>query len=640
MRNLFTYLLLIFALAQTKPCAAQLAFMAQSSSQTVGMQSTFQVSFIIQNANAINQFSPPNLSAFSIVGGPMQSSSFSNINGASNSSISYTYYLQPKQLGNFTIPPAIAVVDGKRIQCNAIPITVVKGNTPASKNPMAKQDPINDPFWNSILGDPDDKEVYEREKALSKKQKQKTIPQKVITTKDLADKVFAQIDVDKTTAYQGEQITASYNVYSQLPLEAGFKKLNTPEGFWNQDFTKDINPQAAEKVTINGKEYRKYTLRKTALFANKSGQLSIPSTDIQCNVEIPITEAEPATDGGFLGGLFEKILGTEMVQRVPLQLSTKQVDVQIKPLPTGNVNGTAVVGVFGLEGNVSKTEITTDETVTLQYTIQGSGNISLLPTLAVTIPGDFEPTEPRIFDTITAENMGNLQGYKTYTYTLSPRNAGTVTIPPVQFTFFNAQTQQYQTVTSTAYTIKVLPGKKNLVAKTSALPTDIHDIITNEDLHKKQASLFAENKGYWSLYGLPLGLLLFTTLALRRKNNAEKRSLVKQQKNVTQIAEQRLSLAAEMQHTENKNGFYNEMSKAIWLYISDKVNIPLSKLNKENAWQSLVQKGVEANTIEQLKQVVNTCEQAPYSPIAILQTNTELYTTAKQCLVQIENYVA
>jgi hypothetical protein len=638
MRIFFTYLLIFFAGAKNNNCQAQLAFVAQSSSQTVGMQSTFQISFTIQNANAINQFSPPNLNAFAVVAGPMQSSSFSNINGASTSSISYTYYLQPKQIGNFTIPAAIAIVDGKRIQCNTINIKVVKGNTPASKNVQAQQDPFNDPFWNSIIGDEEDKEIYEREKALSKKNP-KTAPVKVLNTKEISEKVFAQIDVDKTTAYQGEQITASYNVYSQLPLEAGFKKLNSPEGFWNQDFTKDINPQAAEKVIIKGKEYRKYTLRKTALFANKSGLLTLPSTEIQCNVEIPNTDTEPTTDGGLLGGLFEKLLGESSVQRVPLQLSTAPVELQIKPLPSGDINGTALVGIFGLEGNVSKTEMTTDETTTLQYTIQGSGNISLLPSLSVSIPGDFEPTEPRIFDTITAENMGSLQGYKTYTYTLSPRNAGTVTIPAVQFTFFNAQTQQYQTISSPAYTIKILPGKKNLVAKTSALPSDIHDIISNEDLHKKQAIPLLEDKAYWSLFGIPLGLLLISSIAQGRKNSAEKRNQVKQQKNVSQIAEQRLSLAAEMQHTENKNGFYNEMSKAIWLYISDKVGVPLSKLNKEEAWHILQQKGVELQDIEKLQQVAKRCEEAPYSPLPISESTTELYNTAKQCLVQIENHV-
>jgi BatD DUF11 like domain len=621
MRSIFVLLFWIICGVQIA-CAQELVFMAQSSSGKVGLQSRFQISFTLQNAPQINQLKVPAFTDFVVVGGPMQSSSFSTINGSSSSSVSYTYYLQPKAIGTFTIQPATAIVDGKAIKSNAIAIEVIKGGTNNAQKNKSKlyQDPFDDPIFN-------DEPIVKKTKKAAKN----------ISTKDLANKVFARVDVDKTKAYQGEQITASFNVYSQLPLEAGFKKLMSPQGFWCQDYTNGINPQACERVMENGKEYRKYTLRKVALFATKAGDLEIPSVDIETNVETgessPMSE-EDNSIGSFLNQLFDG----EQVMRIPLSLSTAPVKIVSVPLPNDNVpqNFSQNVGQYTIEGNIDKTEITTDETCVLQFTISGNGNIKLISSPIFSIPGDFESTEPVVSDTIT-NSSAEMQGYKLFRYTLSPRNAGDLHLPPASFCYFDPQTNTYETITTPAYNIKVKPGKNILHHPSNRLPQDIHDIVNDDTMQRNVLNCLPEYWLYWLGYLIPILVLLGISIYQKRKTFVANNSENIKNKHAKNSATQRLAIAQEMLKDNNKNGFYNETSKAIWLYLSDKLSIPLSKLNKEDTWELLEQEGLPTDVQQSLQHILQQCEENLYA-VGGNNAMQQTYNDTVQMIAQLEKH--
>jgi hypothetical protein len=623
-----TLLYIFYFICFVQLCNAQeLVFMAQSSSRQVGLQSRFQVSFTVQNANQINQLKIPNFEHFVIVGGPMQSSSFSTINGSSSSSISYTYYLQPKQVGNFTIAPAIAIADGKTIKSNEIAIEVLKGESKnqAQKKGQQYQDPFNDP-------------IFDDDESLQKLYAVKKAKNKVLSIKDITDKVFARVDVDKTNAYQGEQITASYNVYSQLPLEAGFRKLTSPDGFWSQDYTNNINPQACEKVEVNGKEYRKYTLRKTALFATKSGELEIPPVEIQTAVETNAPAQNNGEDDNFLGALMNQIFNGESMERVSLDLQTAPVKLKIIPLPIENKpkQFSENIGQYTIEGNIDKTEITTDENSILQLTVRGNGNIKLISNPVLSIPGDFESIEPTITDTIT-NSTAEIAGYKIFKYVLSPRNTGDLHIPSASFSFFNPQTNTYETVTTPAYTIKVKPGKNILTHKPKGLPQDIHDIVNDDTMQRKTIKSLPENGLYWGAYCLPIIVLAGINIRKKRKQYLENNVENKKSKNAKHTAMQRLSIAHEMLKDNNRNGFYNETSKAIWLYLSDKLSIPLSKLNKSEVLDMLHQEGVDATTKNDVQNILQQCEIELYA-VSHSDNMQQTYDDTLNVLSKLENH--
>jgi BatD DUF11 like domain len=598
----------------------EVRFSAQASSAKVGLQSRFQLCFTIENVAQITSFQPF-LSQFAVVAGPMQSSSFSNINGSSSSSISYTYYLQPKSMGVFTIAPAIAVCDGKPLKCNAVKIEVVKGNTQG--NNQAPSNAYVDPLLN------DDPFFNQSKKAIRNKKG------KIYTETDLRQKVFARVDVDKVKAYQGQQITANFNVYSQLPLEAGFKKLMSPEGFWTQDYTNDISPQESEKVMIDGKEFRKYTLRKTALFPTKTGALIIPSVDIQTNIDIGDNASDADNEDAMSSFLNQLFNGGETTSQIPLLLSTEPVTIQSMELPQQPVSFSQAVGRFSIESNISQTDMTTDQEATLVLTIKGDGNIKLLGKPNLQIPGDFESIDPDVFDTITS--AGNeLAGYKTFTYHLVPRNAGELHIPAANFTYFNPESNTYETVSSPSYAIKVKPGKNKGARSNKGLPKDIHDIVNDDSMQRNTTFILAEKIGYWSLYLLPIMGLLAANLFQKRKKYLKNTVETQKTKNAKQLAQQRLVIAHEMLKENNNNGFYNETAKAIWLYLSDKLSIPLSKLSKENMWSLMDGEGVPQEIKTKLQSITNECEQALYATgnNANMQ---QVYDDTVEVITELEN---
>jgi hypothetical protein len=596
--------------------AKEVVFTAIASSQKVGLQNTLQVTFQIQNVSQINQFRQPSFANFNVVGGPMQSSSFSNINGNTTTNISFTFYLQPKAIGRFTIPAASANADGKQIESNALIIDVVRTNQ--------VQQPAATPL-DPLMQDDEPNYAAPQQKKISRK--------KPITVDQIKNKIFARVDIDKQKVYQGQQVTACYNVYSQLPLEAAFRKLTSPDGCWSQDYTNNINPQQCERVMENGKEYRKYTLRKTALFPSKAGTITIPPVTIQANVDteqdkIPNTEEET-----FIGNMLNQIFNNTQTEKIPIELETKAVTIEAKELPTNEFVSNNI-GVFTLEGNINKTEMMDNETAELTLVVKGTGNIKFISAPKIDIPGDFEKTEPILFDTLTNTDDA-IAGYKIFKYYLTPRNSGDLYIPQSTFTFFNTNTNQYQTIQTPAYNIKVKSSNKLLKRKAKGLPQDIHDIINDQNLQINKPTNYIQQNWFWALIVLPL-LFFAGNSILQAKQNYHINHLQKNKtKSITHMAQQRLSIAKEMLDDNNKSGFYNETAKVIWLFLSDKLGIPLSKLKKEDIWNELKQEGIETPIIDSLQIITKQCEEELYAVGSTANMQT-IYTQTKEALTHIE----
>jgi hypothetical protein len=622
LKHLLAILLCVLLFGRGVASGKEVVFTAISSSQIVGLQNTFQLTFQIQNVSQINQFRQPSLANFTIVGGPIQSSSFSNINGNTTTNISFTFYLQPKALGRFTIPAASANADGKQIESNTLTIDVVKANQ--VQQPAAT--PV-DPFF-----------MQEDEPIYAPPQQKKSSRKKPITIDQIKNKIFARVDIDKTKVYQGQQVTASYNVYSQLPLEAGFRKLSSPDGCWSQDYINNINPQQCERVVENGKEYRKYTLRKTALFASKPGTITIPPVSIQANVDTEQEKTLVTEEETFISNMLNQIFNEIATEKIPIDLETKPVTFEALQLPanelTINGQGTNNVGVFTLEGNINKTEMLDNETAELTLIIKGTGNIKLINAPKIDIPGDFEKTEPSIYDTLTNVDDA-IAGYKIFKYYLTPRNSGDLTIPPANFSFFNTNTQQYETVQTPAYTIKVKSTNSLLKRKAKGLPQDIHDIINDQNIQITKPTNYIQQNWFWALIALPLLVLLGNSILQAKKNYQINHLQKSKTKNINQMAQQRLSIAKEMLDDNNKNGFYNETAKVIWLFLSDKLGVPLSKLKKENIWEELKQEGVETNVIESLQTITKQCEEELYA-VGSTANMQQIYNQTKDALTHLD----
>jgi len=120
-----TFFVLVLHLAHAQK---QVRFVAEASTDSVLMGHYFELSFLLENGNARN-FSLPELDpSMEIVSGPNTSSSFSMVNGESSQKMRYSLVIRPAQEGTFTIPPASAEVEGKKME--TAPIQIYVGPNP------------------------------------------------------------------------------------------------------------------------------------------------------------------------------------------------------------------------------------------------------------------------------------------------------------------------------------------------------------------------------------------------------------------------------------------------------------------------------------------------------------------------------
>jgi hypothetical protein len=289
----------------------------------------------------------------------------------------------------------------------------------------------------------------------------------------------------------------------------------------------------------------------------------------------------------------------------------------------------------------------TNDAVTVKLVISGAGNMKLISTPEVAFPQDFEIYDPKVENKFTLTREG-LSGNKVIEYLAIPRHAGEFVIPPVEFSFFNIKTQQYQTLKTEPYTLKVAKGEGNadqVVANFTnkedlkVLGKDIRYIKTGDTDLKPKDDYFYGTVTYWAWYLVPL-LLFVSFMVIYRKQAQENANVAKvRTKKANKVATKRMKYAGKLLAENKKDAFYDEVLKALWGYISDKLNIPVSQLSKDNIEDELIKYGVEEELIKQFIMTLNECEFARYAPGNQTDATDKLYASAVDVISKMENSI-
>ncbi len=664
MRTL-SLLFIINVLACT--CFAQeMVFSTRPAAKKVGVQDRFEVRYSIQNAN-VQRFSLPTLSDFDVVGGPMQSQSTSYVNGERSSSIELTYIFKAKRKGTLVIPGGIAIMDGKQYRSNDVSIEVIDGSV-AQQNNQARNRGYNpfddDPFGDqSPFGGNDPFAAMQQQQMQMMKQlrqlqqqafggAQPMMPQSApggrsaepVNKEDIDKNIFIKVDVDKRNVALGEQITAVYKLYTRLPMQVNLTKLPSLIGFWSQDFKIPQPPKPSREV-LDGKEYQVFVLKKSALFPTQTGTLTLDPAQAEGAVKVlssrKVKHHDPFEEffGGSLADAFVTAYGYE---DVPVKLKSTPISIQVSDIPKEKKPASfqGAVGHYSLESNIDKTELTTDDNATITLRISGSGNLKLIGTPALSIPEDIDTYDPVVRDTITNTN-NIIAGYKTFSYTLSPRVAGIFTIPASEFSYYEPSSNSYKTLSIPSYTLHVKPGKNAGIASRNILPKDIHDIQGKVSALQQDHSGRLPSSGlFWSGFALPL-LAYMGLLALRKREEKLQSDVVLfKNKRANKVALKRLALAEKYLAQSAQNPFYEETSKAVWLYLSDKLNIPLSSLSKEVADEKLNARMVPIHTKSEIFRITGECEMALYSPDSGTLKMKQTYSDTLRLIGKLEEVLS
>jgi hypothetical protein len=598
--------------------AQDISFSAQAPKQ-VYLGQRFQLTFTI-NAEGSN-FMSPEITNFDVLSGPMMSSgqNIMNINGKLeySSSMSFTFILEANKAGTFTIPQALITVKGKRYMSNTVTITVLNQN-PRS----AQQNPNNNQQQGKAQAQAKD---------------------------DIGNDVFLKAVVDKNNPYQGELVVVTFKLYTptnRLQVDQPSKIPSYP-GFWAQDLLKDATQYPQYTETVNGKKYIVAELRKAALYPQKSGALTIDPLVQDVIYQVKVKTKSPFADDPFFSNdpffknfTDDSFFGSDY-QNVKKTLSSNPITVNVKPLPASNrpLDFTGAVGVFTMKTQVDRTEVATNDGITLRVSISGTGNLNLIEKPAINFPPDFEVYDPKIIDNFS--NKGATSGTRTFEYLIIPRTSGDFSIDPIQFAYFNPAHKDYTVISSDRLKLKVIKGTGS--AAEANAQTDVK-FLGNDIRYLMEPPLYIHTTGnrlygkaiYWLLLILPLlGFIIFALLH-QRNTRLKGDTKLMQRKRATRIAVKRLYKAKKLLDTGQHDAFHEEISFALWGYISQKFNVPMSLLSMDTAREQLEIRNVDSELTERFLSTLNDCNYARYAPPGKAMNMQQLYDLAIKTITETE----
>jgi hypothetical protein len=579
---------------------AQGKFVATASKTNVGVGEQFEVDFTMNGGGT--HFSQPDFHDFDVLSGPNMESSFASVNGVSTMSIGYGFILAAKKEGTFTIDEAAVVLNGHTLTTSPIKIRV-KGQAPPQQAQQAQAAP------------PDDNPKVE--------------------TKDLSKLIFVRAVTDKTRAYIGEEIKVYYKLYIRSVGLLGGQPDKAPDlnGFWNQD-VQSKGPNSWKSEVYKGARYNVTTIKQSMLFPQHAGDLSIDPLSMTLVARIPFKDQFDNPFGNF--------------KDVKYSVKSQPVIIHALALPTAGkpADFTGAVGNFTVYSDVDKKELKANETLNYTVDISGTGNLNLINSLKIITPIDVEKYDPKTNDHIVVDSNG-VSGSRQFSYLLIPRHQGNFTLNPVEFTYFNPSTQKYVTVPTKPFTIKVDKGdaQANVPAFNSSDQQDIK--LLGSDIRyikTTSANVFKDGEGFYdsALYYilLLLGPVLFIGALFYRRWMTEYNSdIVKvRSREASRMAAKHLAFAQKELTAGNSSAFYDAVAKGLYGYLSDKLNIPVSDLNKENIVTQLEARKLDNSIITQLVDTMDLCEMARFAPVTGI-SEQQVFDKAKNTINEIEDKI-
>lgn len=599
-----------FILAAGAVLANDVEFRASAPAQVISGK-PFQLTYTINQKG--HDLRVPEIEAFDILAGPYTSTSSSTqwINGKRSSTYTqtYTYTLCANKEGTFSIQPATIVFNKETYTSNGLKITVLPPDQAATNNDAGN----GNGTANRVQGGQ-------------------------TPSNDTRDgDIFIRTIATKTHVHEQECILLSYKLYFAGMDVAQFTNNTTlPDfkGFLKQEI--DLGEIQTELEHYNGRNYQTATLYQTLLYPQHSGTIQIEPATFEAVVRV-MNRAQTRS-------IFDDFFGT--YSTVTRSLRAPGISVHVESLPAGKPKSfSGGVGQFQIKSSLSTDQLHTNDAVTLHLEITGTGNLKLLKTPTVDWPEGFEVYDPKTSNSFKTTTSG-MSGTKTIEYLAIPRSAGEFTIPPIEFAYFDTQSDTYKVLSTPEYTLHVQRGTEESGAVVvgshvekediKQLNSDIRYIYTGTLPTAKKAIIHFGDFQFWLCYILPL-LLASIVFVVFRKQIRENADLAKMRyKKANKVAQRRLRRAKTLMAQDDKGGFYEEIERAAWNYLSDRLSIPTADLNKENIAQILNQKGVGEDIVAQVLGLLSEAEFARYAPAATSHQMQDIYQETIQLIDRLE----
>ena len=604
MKKLIIILIALIAYS-TQAFADKVSFTA-SAPDAVVVGDQFRLSYTV-TTQKVKDFRAPSIKGFDVLMGPSRSqqSSTQIVNGnvTSTSSITFTYILMANTAGEYTIGGASIVADGNQMVSNSVKIKVL----PQDQNSNGGQGGSS---AHSSSGTS-------------------------VSDQDL----FITATASKTNVFEQEAFVLTYKIYTrESNLQLNNAKLPDFKGFHSQEIEMTTNARWTPEH-YRGRNYYTTVYRQFVLFPQQSGKLYIDPAQFQMTIGKPVQSDDPF-DAFFNGG--------SNVIEIKKSIATPKIAINVSPLPAGKpADFSGGVGEFTVSSSINSQELKTNDAITIKLVISGTGNLKLISNPEIKFPEDFEVYDPKVDNQVRLTREG-LTGNRVIEYLAIPRHAGTYKIPGISFSYFDIRSKSYKTLKTEEYVVNIEKGAGNadqVIANFTnkedlkVLGEDIRYIKQNEVTLQPKGSFFYGSMSYWLFYIIP-ALTFIIFFIIYRKQAAENANVAKvRTKKANKVATKRMKLAGKLLSENKKDAFYDEVLKALWGYISDKLNIPVSRLSKDNIEEKLRNHGVSEELIKDFLNALNDCEFARFAPGDESQAMDKVYASSIEVISKMENSI-
>lgn len=591
------YLSLSQAVAQT---------LKANAPQQVAVGQQFRLSYTVNTQDVSNFHIGQIPDAFEVLMGPSKSSqsSFQIINGKTtqSSSITFTYILSATKNGTFTIPSATIVAEGNQITSNALKI-IVNGQAQSgggNSGSRQYQEPQMRDAGTAISG----------------------------------NDLFIRVSANKKHVVEQEPILITYKVYTLVDLTQLEGKMPDLNGFHTQEVP--LPQQKSFSVEqLNGRSYRTVTWSQYVVFPQITGKLQIPSITfngivIQRNRNVDPFEA-------FFNG------GSGYVE-VKKAIKAPSIDIEVDPLPNRPAGFSGGVGKFSISATCDKTDVKANDPINLRVVVSGVGNLKLIKEPVINFPKDFDRYDAKQTDKTKLTTNG-LEGSMVYDFLAVPRHQGEFDIPPIEFVYYDTASRQYKTAKTESFHIHVEKGEgtgSNTVQDFSGqedirlLAKDIRHIKLGKVRQYAAGEYFFGSSLYWIAIVLLLGAFISLFIIFRQRTMANADIVGTRANKANKVATKRLRQAKSLMKVGKTGDFFDEVLRALWGYIGDKLKMPVTQLSRDNIRERLYERSVDENTIGLFLEALDECEFQRYAPGDPKGNMNKVYTKAMTAIEQIE----
>jgi hypothetical protein len=559
--RLFVYISFLFFLNIT---FSQVKFEAEVSKTKLGVNENLRVDFKMNKDG--DNFSPPSFNGFRVVGGPNQSVSNSWINGVRTFSKIYSYFLTPEKKGNYTIGQASIEIDGDIYKTLPVKVQV----TEAVESSLSPGSP------SSVVD----------------------------------DDIELSIEISKSNPYLNEPISVEFKLLFNPKINVtNLGEIDNPEfkNFWSQNVK--IARLEIKSTTYKGQRYNYVTWKKALLFPQKTGDLELLPLTLDVTIDVPTNRRD--------------FFGNTIYTQTSKKVASRKRIIKVKNLPENgkpeSFNG--AVGNFDISLNSSKSQLKATESFQLEFKVNGNGNLKLFSLPEIIVPSSLEKYAPEFKEKINT-SLSGMNGEISNVYTIVPQYQGKYPIPPVEFSFFNPKTEQYVTLYSNESIVDVLDGPTMLSESNVQASNPISNSITSSDqfnfikLNSNFTQIDAKNiidskKILFTLFLIPIIILVLFIIYFNLLNKKVSENILKS-RDADLLARQYLNNAKI--DMNNKDSFYASLENALFNFIKSKYLIEREDFSKDRLKSILEKDKISDNTIEDLIDIINSCDLARYTP--------------------------